>query len=278
MEINKDTMKQELTRLTERVFKLPEVNMVKIKDINIYSADETDKIAKSVEECYHDVLSDIDVGIHVTLHPKDIGDGHGYHSNPERIGLLRENYLGLACSEAGGLFQMFRVIMKNGIRFDIGMYITEDLNAPIYQIPCSEKEEIKEEGKFWPRWDLRKADSFWFVQIQALAKLMRRDYLIADHLANMQINETLLAQMLERDNQYGTNFHRYGYAEQLDYQTNIGQEFSFDKKEDTYNLIASKLCAAAVSYDRMITRLNPVYEERRSIFFNIWKQYDSKVK
>lgn len=279
MEINKDTIMQELTILLTRIFQLPEVNKVQIRDIQIISSDENDKIRKSIEECYHDVLSDIDIGIHVTIHPEDVGNGHGYHSNPERIGLTRENYFGLAFSDGnGGLFQMYRVILKNGIRFDIGFYITEDTTVPIYQIPQVIKEEIKEEGKFWPSWDLRKADNFWFVAILSLAKLMRGDYLIADHLANMQINETLLAQMLERDDLYGTNFHRYGYREDLDYKADTKSEFMFTVKDETYNMIANKILSSAVSYDRLIKRSNPLYEERSIIFFEIWKQYEDRLK
>ena len=199
MIINKNTMQQELTALLKIIFKLPEVNKVQIRDIDIFSADESQRIRESIDKCYHDVLSDIDIGIHVTLHPDDIGDGHGYHSNPQRIGLSKDKYLGLAFSDGDRLFQMFRVILKSGIRFDIGFYITEDNTVAIHNIPQGKEDEIKDEGKFWSRWDLHKTDSFWFVEIQALAKLLRGDYLIADHLANMQINETLVAQMIDRD-------------------------------------------------------------------------------
>ena len=275
MEISKDTIMQELIILLTRIFQLPEVNKIQIRDIEIFSTDENDKIKKAIEECYHDVLSDIDVAIHVTLHPEDVGNGHGYYCNPERLGLTRDNYLGLAFSDGnGGLFQMYRVILKNGIRFDIGFYISEDSTAPIYQIPQLIIEEIKDEGKFWTRWDLRKADNFWFVEILSLAKLMRGDYLLADHLANMQINETLVAQMLARDDIYGTNFHRFGYQEELDYKVDTRSEFIFTVKGETYNMIAIKILSAAISYDRLIKHSNPLYEERSRIFFEIWKEYE----
>lgn len=274
MDINKDTIQDELTILLVRVFQLPEVKKVVIKEIEIFSADEKDKIKKSVKDCYHDILSDVDLGIHVTLHPDDIGSGQGYYSNTERLGLTRENYLGLAFSNNGDLYQLFRVVMKNGIRFDIGFYITEDTLAPIYYIPKEIKEEIKDEGKYWPRWDLRKSDSFWFTEILALGKLMRGDYLIADHLANMQLNETLVAQMLERDDYYGTNIHRYGHQEEIDYRRDTIQGLAFKERDESYNTIAYKIYAAAVSYDRLIKRSNISYEEKRNIFFDIWKQYE----
>jgi hypothetical protein len=278
MEISKSTIKQELVRILEKVFQLPEVDKVMIRDIEIFASDENDKIDDSIDVCYHDVLSDIDVGIFVTLHPEDLGNGHGYHSNPERIGLTRECYLGLAYSDGNeGLFQMFRLILKSGIRFDIGFYITVDETKPIYLIPQTEIKEIKEEGKVWPRWDLKKADNFWFVQILSLAKLKRGDYLIADHLANMQLNETLVAQMLERDDFYGTTFHRYGYHEHLEYRTVDRSGFSFVEKDETYNMIAHKIYSVALAYDRLIKRSNPEYDERSNLFFEIWKEYDAKL-
>ncbi len=335
MDINKASMVKELTSLLNRVFQLPEVKTVKIKGIEIVSPDVTEMILKSVDECYHDILSDIDIEVHVDLNPEDAGNVYGYHNNtryhsdcgihnnpgnhinprylltPERIGLTRENCLGIALSNGGGLCRLFRIIMKNGIRLDIGIYLTIDDTAPIY-IPHDAYTEIKEEGKYHTRWDLEKADSFWFVEIQALAKLLRGDYLIADHLANIQINETLVAQMIERDNNYGTNFHRYGYREILDYKEVLaecqfagtddthntimskdyvhdvitGKDDTHDSigvtddaqamiagKDDTHTMIAGKLYAAAISYDRLIKRLNPQYEERSFIFFEIWRQY-----
>ncbi|MDF2544229.1 MAG: hypothetical protein K0S47_3947 [Herbinix sp.] len=275
MIINKEVIKEELTNLLIGIFQLPEVNKVKIREIDIYSAEEKDTIEKGIEDCYHDVLSDVDLGIYVTLNPEEVGNGLGYHNNPGRIGLKRENYLGLAYNESnGGLFQMFRVILRTGIRFDIGVYITQESTAPTYNISMKKQDEIKDEGKYWPRWDLSKADTFWFSQIHALAKLMRGDYLISDHLANMQINETLVAQMIERDDYYGTNFHRYGYHEELDYRCVSNISFKFAFKDDTYNIIANKILSAAVSYDRLISRLNPGYQPRSDIFFEVWKQYE----
>lgn len=42
MIINKKTLQLELTNLLNRVFQLPEVNKVKIREIEIYSATEID--------------------------------------------------------------------------------------------------------------------------------------------------------------------------------------------------------------------------------------------
>lgn len=169
---------------------------------------------------------------------------------------------------------MFRVKLKCGIHFYIGFYITEDNTAPIHNIPQEKEDEVKDEGKYWKRWDLQKTDSFWFVEIQALAKLLRGDYLMADHLANMQINETIVAQMVDRDDRLGCNFHRYGSHEALDYMNVIETGCPYSDGDEIFNMIASKIYAAAITYDQLIKELNPSYEERSSIFFKIWEEYE----
>lgn len=276
IKIEKETIFDELVKLLGKIFALPEVRKVKIREYEIFSEKEVGKIKNALQESYHDILSDVDVGVQVTLHPADFGTDFPYHNNPGRIGLDRETYLGLAYSGAGE-FQMLRLILKSGIRFDIGFYITLDEYVPILSIPRKEKEEAKKEGRFWPYWDLQKADEFWFTQIQALAKLYRGDYLIADHLANLMLNETLVAQMVMRDDEYGTNFHRYGYHELLEYQMAGPIFFALQTREEGFMQIAHKLYAAAITYDKLVKSLNPFYEEQRDCFFSIWQNYDVGV-
>lgn len=160
------------------------------------------------------------------------------------------------------------------MRYDIGFYISEDENAPIYNIGIDPPKPIKEEGNFWPRWELEKADMFWFEQVHAIAKLYRGDYLIADHLANMQINETLVAQMIERDNRYGINFHRYGDKECLEYLQSKLMNSSLRMKDETFQMIAEKIYQAGAAYDELIQRLNPEYSERLPILWELWLEYD----
>ena len=42
-------------------------------------------------------------------------------------------------------------------------------------------------------------------------------------------------------------------------------------------MIANKIYSVALAYDRLIKRFNPKYEERSSLFFEIWKEYDAKL-
>ena len=72
-------------------------------------------------------------------------------------------------------------------------------------------------------WSLEKIYQFWFVQIQALGKLYRNDFLISSHLANSNINETFVQQMVLRDLKYHTNHHQYGDKEDLIYLKYTGQ-------------------------------------------------------
>jgi hypothetical protein len=83
--------------------------------------------------------------------------------------------------------------------------------------------------------------------------------------------------MQERDDLYGTTFHRYGYHEVLEYRLVDRSKFSFGEKDETYNMIAHKIYTVAIAFDRLIKRSNPEYEERSSLFFEIWKEYDAKL-
>lgn len=124
-------------------------------------------------------------------------------------------------------------------------------------------------------WDMEKADSFWFKAILTLGKLMRNDYLISSHLCHMLIMEGLVVQMIMRDNQHNTNFHRYGYRENLEYLTTIPNlPENLKKSEDAvYSHIAELLFSAVITYDRLVFKLNSRYVSRAKVFFEIWRSY-----
>ncbi len=150
------------------------------------------------------------------------------------------------------------------MRYDIGVY------QPIFSEETNQELAQNSEDN---------QNSFWFIAVQALAKLYRRDYLIADHLTNLLINETLVVQMIERDNRYGTNFHRYGYSEELAYQICKEMQavlpFCHSAKDGTFLYIADKLFRAAKTYDRLSAAANPAYEKRCACFYALWHCYDS---
>lgn len=182
----------------------------------------------------------------------------------DRFGIRTENCLGIAFVEES---KMYRIILKNGLRYDFGFEFEYDPAAD-----CIIMTEIEQEYSN-PEWPLEKVNRFWFVQIQALAKLYRNDFLIGDHLAHMNLNETLVQQMVLRDIKYGTNHHRYGYCETLEYRKNQ-EKCPIHSLNEQFNLIADKLYCAAVTYDELTKAFYPEYISRTPYFLTIWNCYE----
>ena len=158
IQITKEQIYQNLLRLLEVLFRLPGANKVQIKQYEISSIEDTDVIRQDVDACYHDILSDIDLTLYTSCQIPLQAEQLGF-SKELLLGLLRQEEL----LKDGTVYPLFRVILKNRMRYDL----------EVYQ-PHLEKPEKSEPE-----------DSFWFIAVQALAKLYRRDYLIADHLANL---------------------------------------------------------------------------------------------
>ncbi|MBO6066046.1 MAG: hypothetical protein J6P36_06465, partial [Lachnospiraceae bacterium] len=89
----------------------------------------------------------------------------------------------------------------------------------------------------------------------------------------MNCNETLVMQMVLRDIKYGTNHHRYGYAEEAEYVKELGR-MSYRSGDASFRRIADQLCAAALAYDRLAAEFYPAYKGRSADFFAIWECYD----
>lgn len=121
-------------------------------------------------------------------------------------------------------------------------------------------------------------DGFWFVQVQALGKLYRNDFLISDHLANININETLVQQMVLRDIKYGTNFHRFGYKEELEYLKADENECPYKRDNKIFNHIANKIYASSITYDKLTLHFYPEYIGRKEALFDIWEYYAQAAK
>jgi hypothetical protein len=167
------------------------------------------------------------------------------------------------CTEERG--EVIRLCKTNGMRFDL--IITVECTEGISLLPHA---SICEE--------LRKINNFWFIAIQALGKLMRKDYLIASHLTHMLIQEGLVLQMIIRDKEKNTNFHRFGYGEGLEYLTILNEEdISFVKTsdDDSFNHISRLLYSAVKSYDKLMLSLEDnLYKSRLENYLEIWSCYD----
>ncbi|MDP5276746.1 hypothetical protein [Chengkuizengella axinellae] len=265
--ITKEVLLQEAKKVLQFLFKLPEINIILIKEVQIQSIKDESSIRKAIDKCFHDIYSDIDIEIKMNLHPKE------FHSNQPiyadylgRIG-FNNDILGIShyCTEERG--EVIRICKRNGVRFDliISAYCVDG-------IPLLPHNRISEDSK--------KVDGFWFTAVQALGKLMRKDYLIASHLSHALTQEGLVLQMILRDQEYNTNYHRYGYAEELNYLTVLNNEdILFDKTSDrTFNYIARLIYSAVKSYDILYSSLNPSYQSRLENFINIWFFYKESLK
>lgn len=270
--IDEDVVLRELIKRIEDAFLLPEVQAIKIREFVIkktQSKEDIFEISESaVKECYHDVLSDIDMTILVKFSSDDLTEEQ-YMERIERLGFDKENCLGLVYVKEN---RMYRIILKNGMRYDYGFEFIHDEKAD--KILLEPKKDAEDDNE---RWSISNIDRFWFVQIQAIAKLYRNDFLISDHLANVNINETLVQQMVLRDIEYGTNFHRYGYKDNLEYMQNDMMECPYKSKNPTFNIIASKIYSAAIAYDRLELKLCPQYKGRKEILFSIWDYYEKAL-
>jgi hypothetical protein len=276
MDINKEIMEKEAKNFLSVLFTLPEVEKVQIKDVFISSSDDNENIIKGLEKCYHDKYSDVDINAYLKLHPNDFNtETPIYKKYFSRLG-FQDKIFGIAFQGRLNYKEGMRICLKNGVRIDFFCFCRCDELAPL--LPSEQTtmvEPAKENVNFSANWDLEKADWFWFVAIQALGKLMRRDYLISSHLAHTLIMEGLVAQMVMRDNQYSTNFHRYGYSEKLEYlsvELTPSNEFKISG-DGTYNYITELLYQAAASYDKLILQLSDGYVSRLEIFLEIWKSY-----
>lgn len=283
MIINKETIEQGALRFIKTLFSLPEIEKVAIKDVMIQSPDDYDNIKKGLALCYHDNLSDVDFNAWLRLSPEDFhGDTPIYKNYFPRLGLENEIF-GITFQERidnESCKEGMRICLKSGFRMDFTCFTRGDENAQsLPKADLRTNTKIHQPQNIWADWDLDKANSFWFTSIQALAKLLRNDYLISDHLSHMLLMECLVLQMLDRDNLYQTNFHRYGYAEQIDYKNvDISHcEKYLTNHDDTYNYIVQNLCKAVICYDNLAAASNPLYQKRSDLFFDIWDSYLKKT-
>lgn len=271
-------MKQETMSFLKVLFTLPEVEKIQIKELIIPSYEDELIINAALDLCYHDRYSDVDINAHIRLHPIDFyGTTPVYKEHFSRLG-FQDELLGKAFVSMENGKEGIRICKASGIRIDFTCFPTLDEGAMPFESACEDEKTTDNSEKVTVTqsyWDLEKADWFWFVAVQALGKLMRKDYLIATHLANILINEGLHAQMIIRDHTYNTNIHRYGYAEELEFLSVIkNSKLPFTGTEDeTYNHIAEFLHSAVVSYDKLIPMLNGAYRSKLPTYMKIWDCY-----
>lgn len=233
--INEKKMYEDLNKKIKTIQSNKSVKEILVKDILINNIQD---ISKGLKKCIHDKYSDIDITIFV----KD-----NFMLKLNDIGILKEDILGIKLEKATTNC-VVRVVQKNGIRYDIILFGINSLELE-NEINLLEKSET-------------------FVAILALGKLMREDYLISAHLAHMLCMNSLVEQMENRDLEYNTNFHRYGYKENLNYY-------------DTYKSIKNKYCNLDNEVHNHIAKLlisgieniENISKEEKKIFYEIWDFY-----
>lgn len=264
IQMNKDYVESKLLAYIDELFALPEIVGVKLRDIVIQNDEHKEvNLKEAISKSYHDCYSDSDISIIVNLPTDSEVSPEDYMEHPGRLGITPDRYLGFCKNPDAG---MYRIVFRDGIRYDFGFeFQYDDKNTPI---------ELQKEPERYsnPNWPIKKVDEFWFVMVQALGKLYRKDYLISAHLANINANETLVQQMILRDMEHGTNHHRYGYCEELCYRK-YERENPFLSGDETFDGIACKLYATARAYDELTKQFYPEYEGRREVLFDIWRCY-----
>ncbi len=261
--LTKKQMESSFVSFCEAIFRLPEIESIKVRTVTIRRGDLHETAKEAVAIGYHDCYSDTDMSLNVCLPADGSVTPEAYIKRIDRFGVNEETALGWMFVPEGS---MYRIIFRNGMRYDFGFSFIYAENATLN---LGEAPHIEEN----PNWALANIRRFWFVQVQALAKLYRKDYLISAHLANMNCNETLVMQMVLRDLKYGTNHHRYGYAEEAEYVKELGR-MPARSGDATFRRIADQLCAAALAYDRLAAEFYPAYKDQSADFFAIWECYD----
>ena len=265
IQLSKNAVEVNLQLVADKQFSLPEVECIKIMDLEIYKSNSIEMIKSAVNECYHDSHSDIDLCVVVNLSDDGRVSPEEYVKHIEHFGFSAEVILGICFIPENC---MYRIILKNGMRYDFRFEFIIQANAPYIN--------LKPIVKQWNNnnWPIENINRFWFVQIQALGKLYRDDFLISSHLANMNINETLAQQMVLRDIKYGTNHHRYGYREELNFKKYMGQ-CPYKSGDETFDYIADRIYSAALAYDELTASFYDDYETRSKYFFAIWKCHEN---
>ena len=262
--LSKEIMERSFLDYLGEIFKYPEISCAVVKEIVITRETVAKAGKKALEACFHDKYSDIDMSLKVLLPRNGSVGPEEYIKRIDRFGVSEDTALGWMLVPENNVY---RIIFNNGMRYDL---IFEFEYADDVDLILDEQSPV-EDNSDWPQDNINR---FWFIELQALAKLYRKDHLISAHLANMNCNDTLVMQMILRDKEYGTSHHRYGYSEELEYVKDLGK-MPYRKDDQVFNGIADRIYAAALAYDRLAKCFYPQYRDRSEGFFAIWDWYES---
>ena len=258
-------MEEAFVKYLEAVFEHPEIISAGVRNIVINRENIKDAGKHAFEAGFHDFCSDVDLSVKVQLPSDGSVTPDMYMKRIDRFGVNTVSALGWCFVPDN---RIYRIIFRDGMRYDLGFGFEY---ADDIKLVLGEQPDPGEQNEHWPEDNINR---FWFVQIQALGKLYRKDHLISSHLANMNCNETLVMQMVLRDLKYGTDHHRYGHEEELEYVRDLGKA-PYRTGDRTFDRIADHLYAAALTCDRLSKEFYPHYRPRSADFFAIWDRYES---
>lgn len=264
-QLSKEKMEELFLQYLQGIFKHTEISSTCVKGV-VITRDTIEEAGKrAFESGFHDFYSDIDLSVKVRLPRDGSVTPEEYIKRIDRFGVNGNTALGWMIVPENSVC---RIIFYNGMRYDLIFEFDYADDVSLYTGNLASQEENNMD------WPVDNINRFWFVQIQALGKLYRGDHLISAHLANANCNETLVLQMIMRDQQYGTNHHRYGYSEELEYVKDLGR-VPYKTDDPVFNRIADHLYASALAYDRLVKNYYPKYQDRSGAFFDIWDWYES---
>lgn len=262
--LSKEQMEALFLQYLEVIFNHPEIMTAAVKDIVITRESVMEAGKQAFNAGFHDIYSDIDLTVKVRLSNNGSVKPEDYMKRIDRFGVSKDTALGWMFVP---IHQMYRIILKNGMRYDFSFVFEYEGEGSFVLEPYVEEEDNE-------NWPLNNIDRFWFIQVQALGKLYRKDYLISSHLSNLNCNDTLVMQMVLRDLKYGTSYHRFGHSEELEYIKDLGKN-PLQTEDKIFDRISDQLYAAALSYDRLAKEFYPEYRNRSDDYFAIWDWYES---
>lgn len=129
---------------------------------------------------------------------------------------------------------LLRICFENGWRFDLSFFFAKTKEIAIAENSIPERIE-------------NTINNFWFITHMVLIKLGRKDNLISAHLAFELCQLVIVVQMLMRDEEKKTNWHRFGNNEDVP----VLHSLAHLKESDCKNVILDILFSAAEHMDKI---------------------------
>ena len=154
MEISREIIKRELDNFINEIFLLPEINCVKIRDVVIRKGARSEKeLEEAMNKSYHDCYSDVDLSVVVNISSKDTISPAEYMKHAARFGITTDKCLGFCFVEENS---MYRIILKNGMRYDFGFEFEYNDTAEFITLQTEEDEFNN------PNWSIENLNGFLF--------------------------------------------------------------------------------------------------------------------